>query len=1560
MRRGAGIVLLVVLSILLLGSLSFVGQFHPIPAVQALPIPDGKLIFVDDDFTDDPPNHKWNTITEALDDATHGDIIFVFEGIYQENIFVSHSIQLLGENKDTVVIDGMGALYAVNILANNVIMRNFSVTNGQEAGIFVSNGYHDVTIEKCKISGDQIPRLYGIEIIANDITIENCTITNVHTGIYLKGSRNIISETTIIGGTTQVDWGIIVDESDNCTINELISSDIENKSIVIQNSENITIKNSDITNSFTGIWIRMSYDTVVENNQIHDNNVGIRLDDAAKNNIFNCNIFDNFGCGVYSENSYSNIIHHNNFISNGINGYDTGLNLWNTSIGNYWDDYTGSDSDSDGIGDSPYSVGVMDYRPLVNVISIPPSYVWVDDDFSSSTPGWQHDQFDSIQAAVDNVTSGGHIYVYTGLYFEEIVIGKPISIIGQNDSQVIANGDAIQILTSDVLIEGLSIQAFENGLKILDANNVSITDCNIGYDALLLGVLPPKAIFAVYLVNSFDCSIINCTITDSYKGIYLFNTSYSTLHQNYIHNNSYFGIELSHTSSNNIISDCHIANNEQFGIYILNQSDDNRIWHNNLIGNPSYDAADNIWGSYRSWAVGNFWSGYTDNDSNGDGMGDVPINIEGGATESYPLINPITSPPQFVWVNKIYDETFPGWNIDHFVAINDSLQNVTPNGGCYIFPGVYTEQIRINQPVTIAGDLADEVIVDGAGKTAFSLEVDDVVVKNLTVVNCWNGAGVHIISNNSTIFNLIIKNNYDGIVIEGNNISVREAKITNNSYSGLTANTAEMLNVSSNDFLFNNQGVILSNVGKSSFTYNRIMNNSINGLLMKSSSIDNVFHHNLFSHENCGFRIKSSFNNTIYLNDFISNKCHSNDSSDNHWDNGSVGNYWDDFDGNDSNHDGIGDVPYVVPGDSNFDNYPLIKRVGLPIAFFEYVPPYNITTNTTINFSDYSVDLDGDIVMWIWDFDDGNMTINSLNNVTHRFADNGEYNITLTVTDDVANSDSISRLVSVANMPPLVNFSWYPLSPTGIDTITFIDNSSDSDGDLVNWTWSFGDGNVSYGSNVTHSYDTNGTYVIILTVTDDDGDYTSKNISLEIINAPPIIAFEYSPLEPTTADNITFIDESVDTDGDIVNWTWSFGDGSTGYVSSPEHRYIDNGTYIVTLTITDNTNNSASANINITVLNEPPYPEYTFSPSNPTTVNIVTFTDQSIDIDGTIISWFWEFGDGKNSTNPNPTHIFPQHGTFLVNLTIIDDDGAENTVRKDIIIRNTPPDADFNYLPKNPTDIDEISFYDESVDLDGTVESFFWTFGDGNTSNQRNPVHLYDTNGVYTVRLTVTDNDGDTDAKSTAITIHNVPPIVNFSYTPVVPTDRDLISFIATASDVDGILVNFSWDFGDGNHSYGMGSNHSFADNGVYNVTFKATDDDNDYTSHTLAILVTNIPPQALFDYNPQNPEEDKLVSFTDLSFDQDGTILNVTWDFGDGTVEENGVIITHGYNKSGNYLVTLTITDDDGATVTTSQTIEVDSSDETAGFEFVILLGAVSIITFMWFSKRGIWRRRH
>jgi len=173
--------------------------------------------------------------------------------------------------------------------------------------------------------------------------------------------------------------------------------------------------------------------------------------------------------------------------------------------------------------------------------------------------------------------------------------------------------------------------------------------------------------------------------------------------------------------------------------------------------------------------------------------------------------------------------------------------------------------------------------------------------------------------------------------------------------------------------------------------------------------------------------------------------------------------------------------------------------------------------------------------------------------------------------------------------------------------------------------------------------------------------------------------------------------------------------------------------------------------------NNPPNPEFTYSPSNPTTQNIIQFIDSSSDIDGTILYWSWAFGDGATSNQQHPTHRYEDNGEYAVTLAVVDDDYSQNSISKYIIIRNVPPEADFTYHPSNPTTEDTIQFTDTSTDIDGTINSWSWDFGDDFSYTKQNPQYKYSTSGTYTISFEITDNDGDTDSISKIITIQESP-----------------------------------------------------------------------------------------------------------------------------------------------------------------------------------------------------------
>ncbi len=1501
--------------------------FIAIFPINASTLPYGKIIFVDDDFTNDPANHKWNSIQAAIDDAEEGDIIFIFAGMYEENIFVDKGIKIIGENAESVIIDGNERLYAFNIIANNVFIENLTIINGLEAGIFTD--CNNVSIKNCIIYGND---LYGMELHGNNISIENITIYDVPVGIKVS-SKNISLSNIKIYNT---DWGLIFEKAENCTVQGSFY-DIENKSIWVCSATNITISNSTIYDSFCGVWLYNTTNSTIISCNISNNKIGVKLQDSNSNEIINTNLMNNFGYGLYSENSFNNTIHHNNFIGNGINAYDEGMNKWNSSVGNYWDDYVGYDANEDGLGDEPYEIGnIIDYCPLVYPISVPPAFIWVDDDFDTSTPGWGVDHFNDLSKAIDALATGGKCYVYPGLY-GNVEIGKSLQIVG--DSAIIRGGEeGIFIKAGNVGIKGLVIEASRNAIKIQNVENVSISDC-----------IARSNTFGLYVIDAENCTIYHCNFTNNVKGIYFVNVSSSKVYSCNIENNTYFGIELSHSSSNNEIFSCNIKNNGNYGIYIAMASSGNEIYHNNFINNSAFDNCNNDWNGEYEMALGNYWSDFNSIDKNKDGIYDTPYYIDGGAIDAYPLVNEIKNPPIFVWINKKYNATTPGWGIDHFNSINDGIEKLQIGGGCYIFGGIYKESLEINKEICIAGENA---ILEG--DNGMKILADSVEVYNLEIRNCWNGAGIEIIGNNASISLCRVYNCYYGLFIKGDNVTVNASKIYRNTYAGILMRYSWNSSIVKNEIFENNNGIILQYSGNNSIEYNNISNNFVNGLKMEQSQ-GNEIYHNIFENNFYGVYTDAS-DNLIHFNDFIGNEKHAYDEGMNKW-NSSVGNYWDDYVGYDANEDGLGDEPYEIKVGRK-DYHPLIRRAGLPIAYFHFHPsqPY---TYEIVYFYDNSIDLDGYITQWIWDFGDGSIGYGK--NVTHEYVDNGIYTINLTVIDNDGGIAYAEKQIEVLNREPVANFTWMPADPTDVEKVLFNASLSyDTDGYVANYTWDFGDGSIGYGKNVNHSYSDDGTYTVVLTIKDDDGAMATISKTIEVRNVAPIANFYYTPSQPYTYEIVYFYDNSIDLDGYITQWIWDFGDGSIGYGKNVTHEYVDNGIYTINLTVIDNDGGIAYAEKQIEVLNREPVANFTWMPADPTDVEKVLFNASlSYDTDGYVANYTWDFGDGSIGYGKNVNHSYSDDGTYTVVLTIKDDDGAMATISKTIEVRNVAPIANFYYTPSQPTDLDTVIFEDKSVDADGYIVNYTWYFGDGYLGYGKKVKHNYTNNGVYKVTLTVKDDDGAVATISKYIEIRNIPPVANFSWKPEKPTDLQSIDFISNCSDADGFIVNYTWNFGNGNYSYGKNVTYKYADNGIYTVKLVVYDDDGAKAEVEKQIEVLNVEPTALFKIDPSKPRENEKVTFdASLSYDADGSIVNYTWDFNsDGIADAYGMEVIYKFDKKGKYLVTLTVIDNDGAKDNYQILVDVKEKERVPGFEFIIIIVASAILVFMKRYRKGIWR---
>ncbi|RKX51605.1 MAG: hypothetical protein DRP50_08590 [Thermotoga sp.] len=320
------------------------------------------------------------------------------------------------------------------------------------------------------------------------------------------------------------------------------------------------------------------------------------------------------------------------------------------------------------------------------------------------------------------------------------------------------------------------------------------------------------------------------------------------------------------------------------------------------------------------------------------------------------------------------------------------------------------------------------------------------------------------------------------------------------------------------------------------------------------------------------------------------------------------------------------------------------------------------------------------------------------------------------------------------------------------------DASTSSGSLLQTFEWDLnGDGIYDEeGKKISHYYPEPGSYVVTLRVTDNLGESDTDTCTVHVLNRKPVPKFNYSPIKPSTDALVQFTDLSDDPDGTIISWQWNFGDGHTSSQRNPTHRYSDDGTYTVTLTVTDDDGATDSSTSYIYISNRPPNADFGFYPPDPDTSDSIQFTDKSSDDDGFVSLWNWEFGDGYSSNQRNPIHKYTNDGTYTVTLTVTDDDGASDSVTKQITISYispSPPVANFSFEPISPKPNEVIEFTDNSYDTDGSIHSWYWEFGDGTTSSNKNPSHAYSERGEYLVNLTVTDNDGYSDSFTSKIMV---------------------------------------------------------------------------------------------------------------------------------------------------------------------------------------------------------------
>ncbi|MEO5572007.1 MAG: PKD domain-containing protein [Bacteroidia bacterium] len=549
------------------------------------------------------------------------------------------------------------------------------------------------------------------------------------------------------------------------------------------------------------------------------------------------------------------------------------------------------------------------------------------------------------------------------------------------------------------------------------------------------------------------------------------------------------------------------------------------------------------------------------------------------------------------------------------------------------------------------------------------------------------------------------------------------------------------------------------------------------------------------------------------------------------------------------------------------------------------------------------------VTSWYWDFGDGNISM--LQNPQHTYSTPGNYDVTLIATNSFGCTDTsyVPAYISIGNsLVPSMTIN----NNIGCGSLSAHFNCTVPN--ATGWLWDFGDGTAtSTLQNPVHNYISPGNFTVTLTVTTTSGCNGTKIFpNAVIIDPAPVANFTANQVSP--CDPFLWHFNNLSSNG--TNYLWEFGDGTTSTQSQPNHNYVTEAIFDVTLHVFSTHGCeaiytfAAAVDINDNKVIFDAIPKIGCKPL-PVAFTAVNYPNVS--------SWFWKFGDGATSTLQNPSHTYTADGNYTVTLRVTTTTGCVDSTVKSNYIKVVPgqiiynvPDTIIGCLPYSA------SFTDPTLGSN----MWHWDFGTGDTSNLQNPSYVYLDTGIYVVTLQTSMAGGCSQFINPYAIVH----IFDFPPLPINVLSQTACSpYQITVTDSTTGIVDWHWDFGDGGYAATQTATHVYSNAGNYTISLSML---------TIVGCVIVLDTTIIFGH-PDPYSFSNLTTCTDdlihFILNSPGAYTSHTWNFGDGSPLTSQNNPNHNYPVPGDYIFTLTTQDTAGCTDVYSDTLFI--RNVTAGF---------------------------